>query len=238
MPSESLIPDRRAQRRADQSRVGGADGDFGLIETLAYARDTGFALFAGHMERLARSAAELDFALDAESAKAALDEAVSQAPGANLRVRLVLWRGGALDATTTPLTPLAPGAQWRVAFAERRFHSAMPNLRHKTTRRALYEDELAHAVATFNVDEVIFLNERFELCEGARTTLFLRRDGALLTPPLHCGLLPGVLRASLLASGEAREAVLTRDDLASGQVLMGNSVRGLVPAQLIGGPRA
>ena len=80
---------------------------------------------------------------------------------------------------------------------------------------------------------MIFLNERFELCEGARTNLFLRRGATLLTPALTCGLLPGVLRASLLASGAAREAVLTRDDLAQGEVLMGNSVRGLVPARLI-----
>ena len=81
-------------------------------------------------------------------------------------------------------------------------------------------------------------NERFELCEGARTNIFLRRDGMLLTPALACGLLPGVLRASLLASGEAREAVLTRDDLREGDLYMGNSVRGLVAARMVAGKGA
>lgn len=189
------------------------------------------------MERLARSSAELGFALDAERAQAALDEAAAGAPGASLRLRLVLWRDGGIDVTTMPLTPVAPGVVWRVAIAERRLHSAMPNLRHKTTRRDLYEDELAYAASTCNADEVIFLNERFELCEGARTNVFLRRGGALLTPALGCGLLPGVLRASLLAGGAAREAVLTREDLAGGELFMGNSVRGLVPARLIAGKR-
>ena len=123
---------------------------------------------------------------------------------------------------------------WSVAFAARKFHSAMPLLRHKTTRRALYEDELAYARQERGADEVIFLNERAELCEGSRSNIFLRRDGVLLTPPLACGLLPGVLRASLIASGEAREAVLTRADLAQGELFMGNSVRGLVAARLVG----
>ena len=189
------------------------------------------------MERLVRSAIELGFALDAERAQAALDEAAAAGAGGSLRVRLVLWRNGRIDVTAAPLTPLAPGAVWRVAIADRRFHSAMPNLRHKTTRRDLYEDELAYAASTSNADEIIFLNERYELCEGARTNVFLKRGDALLTPALACGLLPGVLRASLIASGEAREAVLTRDDLASGDVFMGNSVRGLVPARVVAGTR-
>ena len=185
------------------------------------------------MDRLARSSAELGFALDAESAKAALDSAVTGRSEPALRVRLVLWRNGRIEVSAEPLAPIAPDTVWGLAFAERRLHSAMPNLRHKTTRRALYEDELAHAAAAVGAAEVIFLNERFELCEGARTNLFLRRGATLLTPALSCGLLPGVLRASLLASGAAREAVLMRDDLARGDVLMGNSVRGLVPARLI-----
>ena len=190
------------------------------------------------MQRLARSARELDFAHDETRARDALADAASAALGPYARLRLVLWRDGRLDVSASPLTPIAQGAVWRVAIAERRLHSAMPNLRHKTTRRDLYEDELAHAAAACNADEVIFLNERFELCEGARVNIFMRRDGMLLTPPLSCGLLPGVLRASLLASGAAREAVLTRDDLKAGELFMGNSVRGLVPARLIAGPGA
>jgi branched-subunit amino acid aminotransferase/4-amino-4-deoxychorismate lyase len=49
----------------------------------------------------------------------------------------------------------------------------------------------------------------------------------LLTPPLACGLLPGVLRAELLSQGRAREAVLTPRDL-EGEVWFGNSLRGLI----------
>ncbi len=124
-----------------------------------------------------------------------------------------------------------------MARAERRFRAADPLLLHKTTRRALYEDELARAArqalaSQAKVDEVLFLNERDELCEGARSNLFVPEGDALLTPALTCGLLPGTLRAHLIAQGRAREAILRLADLPP-VFLMGNSVRGLVRASLI-----
>ena len=47
----------------------------------------------------------------------------------------------------------------------------------------------------------------------------------------EAGLLPGVLRRKLLDEGRAREAELTLADLAGG-FLLGNSVRGLMKAEL------
>jgi len=76
---------------------------------------------------------------------------------------------------------------------------------------------------------VVFLNERGELTEGARSNIFLNRGGILLTPPLDAGVMDGRLRAELIAQGAAREAVLTPDDLA-GEFYFGNSLRGLIPA--------
>ena len=81
--------------------------------------------------------------------------------------------------------------------------------------------------------DALFLNERDEVCEGARSNVFVRLDGVLYTPPLACGLLPGILRRRLLESGEARERVLTLADLARAEALyMGNALRGLVPVTL------
>ena len=50
-----------------------------------------------------------------------------------------------------------------------------------------------------------------------------------MTPPLARGLLPGVLRARLIAEGEAEEGEVRADDLAGG-FFIGNAVRGLFPA--------
>lgn len=157
----------------------------------------------------------------------------SPAPGERaqrLRVRLVLSRDGALDVTTTPIDAVPPETVWRVVVAQKRFDSRNPLLRHKTTRRALYEDELARAMREQGADEVLFLNERDELCESARCNLFAPQGGRLLTPPLSSGLLPGTLRASLLAQGRATEAVLRLADLPE-TFWLGNSVRGPVRAR-------
>ena len=85
-----------------------------------------------------------------------------------------------------------------------------------------------------HLDEVVYLNEMGELAEGSRTTIFIERDGMLLTPPLSAGALPGVLRAELMAQGRAVERTLMLADLKAAEVVyLGNSVRGLQRAKLL-----
>jgi para-aminobenzoate synthetase/4-amino-4-deoxychorismate lyase len=75
----------------------------------------------------------------------------------------------------------------------------------------------------------LFLNERGEITEGARSNVFLREEGDWFTPPVESGLLPGVMRSALLEDQElrAREKVLTRDDLfAADEVWVCNALRG------------
>jgi 4-amino-4-deoxychorismate lyase len=220
MSDQGAIPDRRVS-------------DFGLIETLLWTRDEGFFLRHEHLERLRRSSAQLGFRHDESRVVEALTRAAESFPGAaagHLRVRIVLSRDGAIESSAAQIEPVADNAVWTVAVAERRFLSTEPLLRHKTTRRELYETELARS----NADEVLFLNEREEVCEGARANVFLAREGVLLTPPLSSGLLPGTLRAHLLREGRAREATLWLADFEGAEFYMGNSVRGLVRGVLRG----
>jgi para-aminobenzoate synthetase/4-amino-4-deoxychorismate lyase len=134
--------------------------------------------------------------------------------------------------TVADQPPQAADAVMRYVISETRLDSTNAFLFHKTTRREVYDREWQHYAETRKADEVLYLNERGELAEGSRTNVFIARDGVLLTPPLSSGLLPGVLRSTLIASGQAREAVLTRDDLTRGDVVyVGNSVRGLVKAE-------
>ncbi len=204
--------------------------DFGLIETLLWTQGEGFFLLPEHFRRLSASASALGFAFDEPRLRAALDEAVrAAAASGRLRLRIVLAREGAHELGLEPIEPTAPGTVWRVAVAKRRFSSAEPMLRHKTTRREIYEEELARSGA----DEVLFLNERDEVCEGARTNVFLAQGEILVTPPLASGLLPGTLRARLLAEGKAREDYLALEDFEDKEFFMGNSVRGLVRARLV-----
>ena len=78
-----------------------------------------------------------------------------------------------------------------------------------------------------------FLRDDGALTEGSFTNLFVERDGVLLTPRAALGLLPGVLRRSLIESGRACEADLTLADLGNG-FFVGNALRGLMPARLLG----
>jgi 4-amino-4-deoxychorismate lyase len=162
-----------------------------------------------------------------------LSAAVANDASERLRARLVLSRNGAIETSVTPIEPISPETVWRVAIAERRFSSADPLLRHKTTRRALYEDALAEAAQRCGADEILFQNERGELCEAARCNLFVPQGQILVTPPLSCGLLPGTLRAALIAQGRARESILGLEDIAQSEFFLGNSVRGLVRARLV-----
>jgi branched-subunit amino acid aminotransferase/4-amino-4-deoxychorismate lyase len=202
----------------------------GLIETLLWSPGEGYYLRAGHLARLAHSAQVLGHRHDAARAVAALDSVAASTE--KLRVRLVLRHDGEVDLTAQPLPEMAPGTVWRAAIANVRLNSADPLLAHKTTRRGFYDEERARLAAVYRAEEAIFLNERGEVCEGGITTIFVKRDGKMLTPPLSRGLLPGVLRRHLIDRGEAFEGDIRLEDLRDGFHL-GNSVRGLIPARLV-----
>lgn len=196
----------------------GRAGDVRLIETLLWdgAR---FPRLALHLARLAAGAGELGFACDTGAVARALRAAVADSP---LRVRLTLGAGGDVEVTVAPLP--AAKAEWRLGLAAARLESGDPWLRVKSTRRAAYD--AARAALPEGIDEVVFLNERGEVCDGTITTVFFDRGQGMRTPPLASGLLPGVLRAELAVP----EEVLRAEDLPQVRLWVGNALRGLIPA--------
>lgn len=200
-----------------------------LIETMRFEPDSGIALLEGHLARIKASAAVLGFAFDRHAARNQI-QALCFELERPARLRLLLARSGATAIEAAPLPapfsaplpcvalphPLDPG-DWRLA--------------HKTSDRGFYEDGLA-AARTLGAGEALLVRGDGLVTEGCFTTLFIENDdGVLLTPPAHLGLLPGVLRAHLLAEGRAREAALTLDDCAAGsqagRLWLGNALRGL-----------
>lgn len=208
--------------------------NFELIETLLYDGAAGYVLLARHKERLAASARHFGFPYDSGGVDAALGEAVRGREGERLRVRLLLAEDGRVTVTAVPQPP--PGSVMRYVVSPTRLDPADALLYHKTTRRDLYDREWQHFHDSAGADEVVYLNANGEVAEGSRTNVFVERDGVLLTPPLASGLLPGTLRAELIATGRAREQVLTLVDLERADaVFLGNSVRGLIRAERLGG---
>lgn len=204
-----------------------------LIETMLWTREGGFYLIDRHLDRLEASARYFRIPCEEQAVRALLDDWAASAGESRQRVRLTLHEVDGLAVTATPLSqPASDPPPFRFVIAPERLDSRSLWLAHKTTNRAFLDEPRQRAVAAHGVDEVVFLNEDGELTEGSITSLFLERGGALLTPPLTAGLLPGTLRAELIATGRAREARLTLADLeAADAVYLGNSVRGLMRAQ-------
>lgn len=204
--------------------------DFSLIETLRWQPDAGFLRLDQHLRRLSRSADALGFR-QPQDAKGKLQKEVSG--DVPLRVRLVMTYRGKMDVTATPFEPVPEETVWRLKVAKTKLQSEDSLFRHKTTRREPYEAARAE-FSKEEADEVILLNERGEVCEGTITNIFAEAaDGMLLTPPLTSGLLPGVLRAELIRERKARGEVLKLDDLRHRKLFVGNSLRGLIRAELI-----
>jgi 4-amino-4-deoxychorismate lyase len=210
----------------------GNGAGFELIETMRWEPGSGFLRFERHLARLYASAAELGFACDSERIGEVLSNAVN-GHGIALRVRLALQRSGEAAAAVQPYEPLPADKVWRLQLARIRLDSGNMLLRHKTSLRQVYTQARAEYLAT-RADEVLLANERGELCEGTITNLFADfGDGPLATPRLDCGLLPGILRGSLLDEGRAVEAIYSFEDLkAAKAIFVGNSLRGLIPARL------
>ncbi len=205
---------------------------FELIETMLYEPAKGIWLRGYHLARLAASAAYFGFAFDAKKVHDAIEGAIAKNSSERLRIRLLLDEDGGISVTTTPQPASAASAVMRYVVSDTRLKSADLFLYHKTTRRDLYDREWKHYADTLGADEVIYLNENGEVAEGSRTTIFLERDGKLLTPRLAAGVLPGTLRAALIDDGRAIEARLSIEDLNGREkIYLGNSVRGLVRAE-------
>nr|WP_321254404.1 aminotransferase class IV family protein [uncultured Ruegeria sp.] len=205
-----------------------AETDFRLIETLAYRPGQGMIRLDLHLTRMHRTANALHLPFSPDDAQSALQTITGDTP---LRCRLTMDVSGRFEVTTGVLADNP--AVWRIAVAETRLSSSDIWLRHKTTQRETYDT--ARASLPAGTDELIFLNELDELCEGTITNLFIETSrGQHLTPALTCGLLPGILRQQLLETGKTTQAVLTLADLRNARNLwVGNSLRGLIPAELV-----
>ena len=215
--------------------------EFHLIETLKYDFREGYVLLDRHLARLAESARFFEYPCDLAAARSGLEAEAAKhtdtggASGKALRVRLLLGEDGGLNISSVLIDDINEDPpQVRFVISPNRVDSGNTFLYHKTTKRQFYDEECERLATSTGCDEVLFENERGELTEGSRTNLFIARGDMLLTPPLDAGLLPGTLRAKLLASGEAREATLTRADLKNAsRIYLGNSVRGLQEAQAL-----
>jgi para-aminobenzoate synthetase/4-amino-4-deoxychorismate lyase len=227
--------------------------EFKLIETLLWHPENGYWQLDLHLKRLAGSAQYFTYPLGIENITNQLNELAAgfkeKSPRECQRVRLTIDRKGNLELTHAifpyggdleiDLDDLlerdAAGELPEVIFSDKKTDSKSPYLCHKTTMRELYDDERKLATEA-GFYEVLFTNEAGEVTEGAVNNIFIKKGKYLITPPLSCGLLPGVLREYLLSKfpGRIIETHITRNELGNAEaIFVGNSVRGLIQVELV-----
>lgn len=216
--AEAMLKTRVLARRSS---------DFDLLETIRWTPDAGFRHLERHVRRLMTSADYFDVPVSDAHVREALAEAVRGVDRPR-RVRLGVSRQGRVTVDIGQMPKMFDPV--RLAVDHVPVDSSDPFLRHKTSRREVFE---AAAARHPDADDVILINGRGELTETTIASLVMETDGRWVTPPLESGCLPGVERAHLLASGEIHEQVIYPADLdrASG-VARVNSLRGWEPATL------
>ncbi len=201
---------------------------FCLVETMLFDPQRGFPLKSLHLRRLRQSAVYFGYPLDEEAIEGLLEEVAShlERPA---KVRVLLSPEGGLEVQAYALKPL--DGPVKIGLLPRIVTEEEPFLYHKTTYRPWYQGPRQKATDQ-GLFDVILVNAQGELTEGTISNIFLEIDGCLYTPPVEKGLLPGVLRASLIEAGKVKEARLTVLDLErASKVYVGNAVRGLVPVK-------
>jgi len=229
----------------------GARNGEGLFETI---RVEGGAprLWLRHLERLVLSCAELGFPVPPAPAvlRSALAETLEANQLTDAAARITVTRG-IPGRRPTPCgcwieaEPLA-GRLW--LHGERTgavaTFSRIPFVpgflgRHKTTSRLAYQIAFEEARAV-GADEALLVSPEGAVLEGSVTNVFAVFGGEVRTPPLSSGILPGVMRRTVLercrALGiEPSEVRLAPADLmGADEVFLTNALQQVAPLRRLG----
>src|SRR5690606_4908573 len=209
------------------------DTDIQLIETMKVDPGPSMPVRAWRRRLLQASCDALCYRWPGETLFSDLGRiAAALDPNAHHRIRLLLAKHGEYTLTPGPLPPTPEPVL--IYLDPRPLQAERLWLLHKTTNRPWYGQTQEWLAAHPNVFDVVFCNDKDEVCEGSRVNLYmLDQHGKWLTPPLDCGLLPGVMRQHLLDRGLVTEARITRDQfLAARAIRVSNALRGWLDARL------
>ena len=229
----------------------------GIYETLRTYNGEPF-LFDRHMRRLRRSASMINLALPFEDRQLAdrFDQTMraaglGPAGGGEAYIRLLVTRGiGDLtyDPAATPepsvVVIVKPHVDLEEALYERGVRVALVSIirnHPETVNPLIKSNNLLNCALAMQeavrrgAFEGLMRNYRGELAEFSTANLFIVKGGAVLTPPLAAGLLPGITREFLFEVGAdagvpVREQALKDPDLfGADEVFLTSTTREIVP---------
>lgn len=192
--------------------------DFQLVETLLF--ENGELLYAKeHFDRMEASAKKLGFVFN-ENIRAFIPEIYKKAG----MVRVLLSKNGEFEVQYKDLKTFGTN---KIVISDTVVNPREILLFYKTTYRPWF-DKAMKKIAAGEIYDEIFLNEKGEVTEGARSNIIVEKDGKWYTPPVTCGLLNGVLRQKYVNENRCEEKVLYKEDLLTAdKIYCINSVRGV-----------
>jgi len=210
----------------------------GVFETIAVVEGLPQRIGA-HLDRMQSSAAALGIAFNRSDAQQLIESTCTSLEAQlHYRLRLDLAPNGEFSVTAALLDAIDEPVKifWAkdILANSIEMFSGDALLAHKISQRSLYDQAWQKALTLGGFD-AIFTNEQGFVTEGGRTSIFVKPQGSAewLTPPLSAGLLPGVMRAALLADPHqnAREANLTINDVSmADEIILTNALRGVIKA--------
>lgn len=203
--------------------------DCKLIESLLF--DNQYPHLERHLSRLSSSAKTLGFDVNIEKIRSALVNKSTTLTNPS-KVRLSLDRSGLFNISSEEI--VASNEEKKIIVVNEKVNSGNVLLKHKTSKRNLYNDVYARESKRGYYD-AIFTNELGQITEGTFNNIFVRKGEFWYTPPLSSGLLGGIQRQSLLESREIQvfEMFMTPLDLeAADEIYLTNAVRGVTRVTL------
>jgi branched-chain amino acid aminotransferase len=229
------------QRPVDEPLLSLLDRGFtladGLFETMRARGGTVFRLDA-HLDRLSASARLLGIPIApglrdhiAAASRTAFTYGYEHAS-----VRLTLTRGPAPPGLAPPphpaptvalaISPLTPSSEPRpvvvaMAASRRNEHaltSGMKTLSYTESVLALSRARAAGA------DDALFLDTAGHVSEATASNVFAVIDDTLVTPPLTCGVLPGITRAAVLEIAPALGIATAEREIAESELAMASEL--------------
>jgi para-aminobenzoate synthetase/4-amino-4-deoxychorismate lyase len=234
-----IVLDSRQGNEFEETRVKArfltqVDPGFTLFETLLL-RNGRLRNLGLHLARLSASAASLGFSFRADMLSAQLAGYRNGLDAtADYRLRIDLAHDGSVRFTHAHLVPLGSG-KVKLVWSESQIpQTERALLNHKTSLRTGYDAAIRAAVEQGAFD-ALFVNAAGQVSEGARSNLLAKIDDRWWTPPLACGVLPGVMRTRLLRlCPSIGQKVLSVEDVARAQELaVCSSLRGVLRAELL-----
>ncbi|HZW82315.1 MAG TPA: branched-chain-amino-acid transaminase [Candidatus Deferrimicrobium sp.] len=89
--------------------------------------------------------------------------------------------------------------------------------------------------------EAVMLNNEGHVCEGTGDNIFIVKDGTIITPPTHVGILEGITRNTVMELGESvgipvKEQLFTRFDLyTADEVFLTGTAAEMIPVSKVDG---